>query len=483
MWILLSIAIMIALLVVIVLARALSLKPNAAFSAKLPETDETRSLAYGKKLGAMIRCETVSYRGQDDINKFYEYHKVLAGQFPNVFSHCELHDFNGSLLLKWKGRTDGEPILLMSHQDVVEASGKWDHDPFSGEIIDGSVWGRGAVDTKGNAFCFLQAAEELIAEGYQPETDVYLAGSCTEEWNGGGAPATAAWLRENGIKLGMLLDEGGMIMDDPIGGVHGLYAMVGVLEKGYGDVKFSAKGKGGHASAPGKNTPWTRLAAYIHHIETHNPFSVEFNPTVREMFKRMAPNMNFGMKLIFANLWLFAPLIKKLMLRISPTGAAMLQTTLAFTMGKGSDGYNVLPQEAYVTGNMRFIPHQPTDESISIITTLAKKYDIGTEIIVAENPCPVVSFESRQFALLEETVREHFPGAAVSPYVMTGGTDAKFYNDVCDNCLRFSPLYINKQQFESVHGLNENISAGVLPLGVDFFKTLIKKYNLQSKKI
>lgn len=405
MWIISAIAIVIVLLVVIVLVRTLSLRPNAATSSKLPKTDDARSLAYGKKLGAMIRCETVSYRGQEDIGKFHEYHKILAGQFPNVFSHCELHDFNGSLLLKWKGRTDGKPILLMSHQDVVEANGKWEHDPFSGEMIDGAVWGRGTVDTKGNAFCFMQAAEELIEEGYQPETDVYLAGSCTEEWSGGGAPATAAWLSENRIKLGMLMDEGGVIMDDPIGGVHGLYAMVGVLEKGC-DVKFSAKGKGGHASAPGKNTPWTRLAAFIHHIETNNPFRVEFNPTVREMFRRMTPNMGFGMKLIFANLWLFAPLLKKLMLRISPTGAAMLQTTLAFTMGKGSDGYNVLPQEAYVTGNMRFIPHQPTDESISLITSIAKKYDIDTQIIIADHPSPVVSPDS--FLYLHKLSAEYY---------------------------------------------------------------------------
>jgi len=476
MWIVFALAIVIVLLVIIVFARALSMKPNAAYSAKLPEADESRSLAYGKKLGAMIRCETVSYRGQEDVSKFYEYQKVLAELFPNVFSHCEHHDFNGSLLLKWKGRTDANPLLLMSHQDVVEAKGNWEHDPFSGEIIDGTVWGRGAVDTKSSAFCIFQAAEELIEEGYQPETDVYIAGSCTEEWSGGGAPATAAWLKENGIKLGMLLDEGGMIMHNPIGGVNGLYALVGVLEKGYGDVRFSAKSKGGHASAPGKNTPWARLAAFINYVEKNNPFKVQFNPTVREMFRRMTPNMGFGMKLVFANLWLFAPILKKLMIRISPAGAAMLQTTLAFTMGKGSEGYNVLPQEAFVTGNMRFIPHQPTDESISLITSIAKKFGVDTEVIVADKPCPAVSFESPQFALLEETVREVYPGAAVSPYVMTGCTDSRFYMDVCDNCLRFSPLYINKQQHESIHGLNENISIGVLPLGVDFFKKLIKKY-------
>ena len=153
----------------------------------------------------------------------------------------------------------------------------------------------------------------------------------------------------------------------------------------------------------------------------------------------------------------------------------MLQTTLAFTMGKGSDGYNVIPQEAYVAGNMRFIPHQPMEESIKVISDLAKKYDIETEIVLAQPHCPVVSYESPQYRMVEEVVGEVYPGVGVSPYIMTGGTDAKFYKDVCDNCLRFAPLYINKQQYGSIHGLNENIAANVLPLGVDFYTKVIQR--------
>ena len=462
-------------LIAVVLVRTITLKPTPAKDAKVPESDPKRAKEYGEKLGEMVRCETISERDQEDRSKFYAYHEVLEKLFPHVFETCEKHVFNGSLLLMWKGMTVMDPILMMSLQDVVEATGKWDHDPFCGEIIDGNVWGRGTVDTKGSQFCFLQAAEELIASGFVPEVDVYLAGSCTEEWSGEGAPLTVQWLKDNSVKLSLVIDEGGMILEEPIGGVYGTYAMVGVLEKGYGDLKFVAKGKGGHASAPGKNTPWARLAAFIQDAEKHNPFKVEFSPTVEEMFRQMAPNMSFAMKMIFANLWLFRPVLKKVMKSISPAGAAMLQTTLAFTMGKGSDGYNVIPQEAYVTGNMRFIPHQPMEESIQVISDLAKKYDIETEIITAQPHCPVVSYTSPQYRMVEEVIGEVYPGVGVSPYIMTGGTDAKFYKDVCDNCLRFAPLYINKQQYGSIHGLNENISANTLPLGVDFYTKVIKR--------
>lgn len=286
---------------------------------------------------------------------------------------------------------------------------------------------------------------------------------------------TVQYLKERGVKLALLMDEGGMIIEEPIAGVKGTYGMVGVLEKGYGDLRFTARGKGGHASAPGKNTPLVRLGKFMAEAERHSPFKNEINSTVKEMFRRTAPNMNFGMKVIFANMWLFEPLLKKLLPSISPAAGAMLHTTLAFTMAKGADGLNVLPQEAYVTGNMRFIPHQPNEESIALISALAKKYDVETEVIYQDHPCPVVDYKGKAFQLVEEVMAQLYPGVGVCPYVMTGGTDAKYYKEVSDNCLRFAPLYINAQQYASIHGLNENICQGALPKGVDFYKMIIKK--------
>ncbi|WP_343210702.1 M20/M25/M40 family metallo-hydrolase [Anaerolentibacter hominis] len=474
LWILLAVLGVIVLLAAVVLIRAAVLKPTPAVTAVPTKGDPARSKQYAETLSRMVREETVSSRYDEDRSKFLEFHKVLEELFPNIHKTCEKHVFNGSLLFKWPGQGKGDPILFMSHHDVVEAGGKWEQEPFGGKIVDGAVWGRGTVDTKGSLFCFLTAAEEMMKEGYVPACDVYLASSCTEEWSGEGAPLTVQYLKENGVKLGMLIDEGGMIMEEPIGGVKGTYAMVGVLEKGYGDVKFIAKGKGGHASAPMPHTPLARLASFICEVEKHYPFRSEFNPTVQEMFRRVMPNMNFGMKVVFANLWLFKPLLKKLMPSISPAGAAMLRTTIAFTTAKGSDGLNVLPQEAYVTGNLRFIPHQGTDESISLISELAKKYDIDTEVIYKDYPCPVVDYTGSAFLSVEKAINEIYPGVGVSPYVMTGGTDAKFYKDICNDCIRFAPLAITKQQYESIHGLNENINCNALPPGVDFYKLIVK---------
>ena len=423
----------------------------------------------------MVQKETISSRFDSDRTKFLEFHELLEEMFPNVHKMCEKHVFDGSLLFKWNGKGNHEPILFMSHHDVVEATGTWEHEAFSGDIDEeGRVWGRGAVDTKASLFCMLTAVEELMADGFEPEGDVYIASSCTEEWSGDGAPLTVEYLKSQGVKLAYLMDEGGMILEEPVGGVKGTYGMVGVLEKGYGDVKFIAKSIGGHASAPKKNTPLVRLGKFMADVEKKSPFVNKFSPTVKEMFKRMAPNMAFGMKLIFANMWLFEGLLKKLLPVISSAGGAMLHTTLAFTMAKGSDGLNVLPQEAYVTGNMRFIPHQDTDESVELISNIAKKYDIETEVIYKDYACPVVDYNNAPFQLVEKVASEVYPGIGICPYVMTGGTDAKFYRELSDNCLRFAPLYIDNQQYSSIHALNENIYQGALPLGVDFYKRMIQ---------
>ncbi len=475
MKILLVVGALLLVLLTVVLLRALLLKPTAAKTAKVVLEDTERAVTYGQSLAKMVQKETISSRFDADRSKFLEFHKILEELFPNVHRTCEKKVFNGSLLFKWSGKGDEEPILFMSHHDVVEATGAWEHEAFSGDIDEeGNVWGRGTVDTKASLFCELTAVEELIAEGYVPERDVYIASSCTEEWSGEGAPLTVEYLKSQGIRFAYLMDEGGMILEEPVGGVCGTYGMVGVLEKGYGDVKFIARGIGGHASAPGKNTPLVRLGKFMAAIEKKSPFQRKLSPTVREMFRRMTPNMNFGMKLIFANMWLFEGLLIKLLPSISSAAGAMLQTTLAFTTAKGSDGLNVLPQEAFVTGNMRFIPHQDDVESIALISKLAKKYKLETEVIYKDAPCPVVDFHNAPFRLVESVAEKIYPGIGICPYVMTGGTDAKFYKELSDNCLRFAPLYINEQQYKSIHALNENISRKALPSAVDFYKMMIK---------
>jgi carboxypeptidase PM20D1 len=422
----------------------------------------------------MVQVETISYADYSDAEKFRKFHALLEELFPRVFAACEKIDLDGNLLLKWKGKSRENPILLMSHMDVVEASGTWSHAPFSGDIADGKVWGRGSGDTKCSVMAFYQAAEELLAEGYVPPVDVYLCSSCTEEVGGDGAPKIVDWLKSRGVKLAMLSDEGGGIISEPIGGIPGNFAMIGVYEKGTGDLKFTARSNGGHASAPPKNSPLARLANFIARVEKKTPMLVKFSPEVEEMFNRLSVYAGFPLRFVLGNLWLFKPVLKKVLPIISPQAAAMLQTTVAFTTQKGSDGLNIIPQEAYVTANLRFIPHQKVAESVDVLTKLAKQYDIETEVLMANDPSPSLDLKGRAFRLTEQAIAQVFPGLPASPYIVTGATDCRFYNDVCDNCVRFAPVVFGPEQLKGMHGINENIETNCLPGAVDYYKAIIR---------
>ena len=471
--------IVLAVLVVLLLIAVIrTLLQGHKVSAYKPQADPEKEALCAEKLSAMIRCETVSVRGVDEPEKFRKFHEVLKALYPNVFNACEVIDIDGNLLLRWKGETSENPIMLMSHMDVVPAGGGWSHDPFGGEISGGKVWGRGTADTKASVMAFYQAAEELLAEGYVPPVDVYLCSSCTEEVGGDGAPKIVNWLKERGIRLAMLCDEGGGIISEPIGGIPGNFAMVGVYEKGFGDLKFTARSSGGHSSAPGKNSPIPRLAKFIARVEKKTPMKVKFSREVDAMFGRLAPYASFPLHLVLGNLWLFKPLLKKVLPLISPQAAAMLQTTVAFTMQKGSDGYNVIPQEAYVTANLRFIPHQKVEESVAVLTKLARKYDLETEVLTANDPSPSLDLQGRAFRLTEAAIAEAFPGLPASPYIVTGATDCRFYEDVCDSCVRFAPVVYGPEQMKGMHGIDENIETNCLPGAVEYYKTVIR---LQSK--
>ncbi len=473
LYILLGAVGLVLLLLLIALIRTLFLPRKKTFYAL--STDESRVDAYAQKLSRMVQKETISNRSDPETAKFREFHQILRQLFPTVFATCEEIEIDGNLLLKWKGKSEKDPILLMSHMDVVEPGEGWKYPPFSGKIAEGKVWGRGAADTKCSLMAFYQAAEEMMKDGYVPQCDVYLASSCTEEIGGSGAPKLAAWLKEHGVHLFMLCDEGGSIVEDPIGGVPGHFAAVGIFEKGYGDVRFVARTKGGHASAPGKNTALVRLGKFMAHVEKKYPFKSKFSPAVEAMFTGLAPYAdNFGLRLVMSNLWLFKPILKAAMPMISSQAAAMLRTTIAFTMAQGSAGYNVLPMEASVCANLRFIPHEGTEESLAVLEKLAAKHGLEMETVYKGFPSKALDLNGEAFAITKNCIQEIFPGVGVMPYVVTGGTDARFYGEVCDSCVRFSPVCYGPEQMAGMHGLNENIESGTLPMAVDYYKTVIR---------
>lgn len=437
---------------------------------------DSRSLIYAQTLSKLIQAETISVNGETDLAKFDNFRELLQQIFPKLFQTVSLEKFDGSLLLRWQGKDSAKPpILLMSHHDVVEASGEWRHPPFAGEIADGRLWGRGTLDTKGSLWAMLQAAEELISEGFVPDRDIYFESACNEETSGAGGNAISAELEKRGLRFYMTLDEGGMMLYDPIGGADGTFAMVGTCEKGCADLKFIARSNGGHASTPGKDTPLVRLGKFMAAAEKAKIFKAELSPVVQEMFRRTAPYTKGAMKLLFSHTKLFTPLLCKVLPGISATAGAMLKTTVAFTMCQGSDSRNVLPHEAWVIGNMRYSHHQGRDASIKAIQKLAEKYGVETEVLDPGFESPVTDYNGEPFRLVEQAVSEVFPGVVPLPYLMTGASDSRFFSRVSDHCIRFAPFLIDEKQLDSIHGTDENVEIDTLAPAVDFYKYIIKK--------
>ncbi len=439
-----------------------------------PAEDEERALLYAGKLSKMLQCDTVSDPDETDPEKFRHFHSVLEELFPHVFASLKKTEADGNLLLYWKGRKDSRPIVLMSHMDTVPVEGEWKYPPFSGMIAQGRVWGRGACDTKCSVMGFFQAVEELLAEGYIPEQDIYLSSSCTEETGGGGCAKLADVLEGKGVRPWLVCDEGGAIMKDPLPGIHGSFAMIGVMEKGSASLDFIADSDGGHASTPQRHSPIARLADFIHHVEHHDPFKRRMPEPVRRMMRELAPYGTLPVRFVFSNLWLFGPLVARVMPSVSAKASAMLKTTIAFTVQSGSRAYNVIPERAVAGANMRFIPHEPMKESLEKIRRIAARYGLKMEVLHSEDVSMQADIDSEASGMLIRVIRKTFPGVGVSPYILTGGTDARIYEKICPNVLRFAPVVFGPEEKHGIHGIDESIPYSVLPGCVDFYRNLIR---------
>ena len=437
--------------------------------------EDERNEKYAGILGEMIRCRTVSVAGGENEDGFPEFRHLVKRLFPNLFKVTgEPETILGAFFMKWPGKKSDAPIMLMSHHDVVSVGGEWKHPAFSGEIAGGKIWGRGTLDTKGSLFAILMAADELAAEGFVPENDIWFESDSREETDGEGARLVVEELAKRGIRFKFVIDEGGMILFEPVGGAKGTFAMVGVGEKGTCDLKFTAVSSGGHGSTPGKNTPLVRLGKFMADVEKSDCFEVEIAPVIEEMFVRLSASMSGAMKFLFKNAKFFKPLLKIALPKISATTNALVRTTLAFTMAKGSDGRNVIPTEAYVTGNMRFSHHQGRDSSVAEIKKIADRYDVRVEIIEPGIESKISDYNAEGFKTVEKAIAEVFPGVTAAPYLMTGASDCRFFDKVSDCCLRFAPYTISEEQLHSIHGENECVDFETLAPAVDFFRCIIK---------
>lgn len=459
----------------IALIRAIRIKAECS-AGKQYIPDNEQSLRYAGDLSEMIKVQSVSRRGNTDLTTIYQFHTLIEKLYPNMHAKLEKTDIDGALLFYWKSKNPQHaPILLMSHMDVVEASGEWKHGAFDGDIADGKIWGRGAVDTKGALCAILESIEKLVTEGFEPDFDIYIASSDNEEITGDGAVKTVDYLYKKGIRPALVMDEGGAVM----GGMLGedlSSAMVGVIEKGRANVRFIAHSHGGHASVPFKDNPFARLAKVINTIETKCPFKKKITPPVRDMYKAMAPYMGFKYRFFLGNLWLFGAILPHILGKMGGQANALVSSTCVFTQAEGSHGANVIPETASVTANMRFMLHEPLEATFNKVSKIARKNNVWMEMISGYDICKSADTKTYAYKKVTEQIAETFGDIPIIPYVMLAGTDSRHYTKICDCVLRFVPLTFSDEQLKSAHAVNENLNVSSLARGVEFYCNFIKSY-------
>lgn len=429
-----------------------------------------------QKLSEAIQFRTVSHPFGDSERPaaFQDFIDWLGVAFPNASGAMERNIVGGfTPLYLWKGSDSSQgPILISGHYDVVPIEGEWSRDPWAGEIAEGYVWGRGALDMKGSVVSYMEAIDQLVASGFQPQRDIYIAITQDEEIGGaGGAAAVISYFEENQIDIDWSLDEGSFVLRDIISSIDNDIASINVAEKGYMTVQITATGMGGHSSLPHRHTAVSNLANAIVQLQD-DPVPGGLTNVSESFFDTLGPHMGFAERILFANAWLFKPILENVLSGTNTTDA-VLRTTKAPTMLAGSEAENILPQAASVFVNFRLHPRDDQQTVLRHIASQIHQDHIDVEVLNVRAPSAVSAHTNDAFERLAFAARAVFGDVIVVPGLTIGGTDSGRYSTYTENSYRFLPFVFTSEDIALLHGRDERISVENLGLAVQYYMVLL----------
>ncbi len=403
----------------------------------------------------------------------------LTRAYPSVHGAMQREILTANtVLLKWPGQTpDLAPVLIAAHYDVVPVApgseDRWTYPAFEGAVADGYVWGRGTLDDKGGLVAILSAAEHLIDQGFTPQRDIYFSFGGDEEVGGRGAFAVAKHLIDNDIRLAWALDEGSFVLDGIIPGLPKPVASINTSEKGYLTLNLIARAPGGHSALPPQITAAGRVARAVDRLQMA-PLPGGLDGLSAEFFDALARHFSLERRVLFANDWLFGPVIENVLSGANTTNA-MLRTTTAPTMLRGSSKENVLPTEAVATVNFRLHPRDTVEGVIAHV--VAAIDDPEVEVVMAgdhaSEASPVASSSAQGYVDIESSILAVFGDVIPVPGMTIAATDARHYALAAEGAYRISPFQLTDDDLARFHGTDERLSIDNLGKGIDFYGRLI----------
>jgi carboxypeptidase PM20D1 len=440
-----------------------TVKQEAGPSLDTYEIEEKEAI---NRLSQGIRHKTVSLEDTTEIN--YEYYEgfidFLEQNYPYLHQSTEHRRIGEySLLYKWEGtQADLKPALLMGHYDVVpskaDTDSLWQYKPFGGQIAEGYVWGRGALDDKSGIMSVLEATEYLLENDFQPDRTIYIALHHDEEVGGiRGARRVADYLENQEIELAFVVDEGLPIAEEIIEGIEIPLAMIGVAEKGSVNIELVYNQDGGHSSMPPRTSVIGTLSKAVNRIE-QRPMDAHYKGLIVETFEPLIPYMTYKQQLAFNNTWLFRGLIKRKLSRNPATNAA-LRTTAAKTIFEAGFKENVLPVSGRVIINFRVHPNNTIEDVERYVRKRIRNSDIHVRVMDrARNPSPVSDTNTQPYGMLNRTIQSSFDPVLVSPSLFIAASDSRHFHNLSSNIYRFRPIRAKHEDRSRVHGVDERIS-------------------------
>jgi acetylornithine deacetylase/succinyl-diaminopimelate desuccinylase-like protein len=440
----------------------------------MPTVDPTVYQRPAEILQNLIRFDTTNPPGNEaDCIRYIADLLKAVGLEPEIHAKEEPRH---NLVCRIPGRREAPALLLYGHVDVVTTAGQaWKHDPFGGELIDGQVWGRGALDMKGALAMYLSAFMRLATEGIKPAGDILFMALSDEE-NGGvfGAKYMAEEQSESLAGVKYALGEFGAFSLFIAGKC---FYPIQVAEKQLCTMELTVRGASGHGSSIVPGNAMEELGKVLDRI-SNTRLPVHITPLVREMFAKISKSLPFPLNQAI-RLLLVPSMTDRILKLLGVSGllfAPLFHNTVNATIVHGGEKDNVVPNQVRLTLDGRLLPGFTPVDMIRELGALLEGIDVEIQVLRYEEGPPEA--DMGLFSTLEQVMKTVDPEGIPMPLLLTAVTDARHLSRIGIQSYGFTPMKLNSgvNFFSSVHGVNERIPVAALEFGSEAVFKLLQRY-------